>query len=1130
MPFHLSAQIRNRFALPLPILLGFIAAAVATLVIAIVNVRSSSIRTQAVASMDNMTNAMRQLNEFTVSLKDAETGQRGFLLTGDGAYLLPYRRALDVLEAQLHGLAVSNANDPTRQQLVREIDTLAHQKLNELQNTINLRQADKMDEAMAVVRTDRGKNAMDRLNDLVASLYRLQSQELAQRRRSWEDASTTSTYYSWIGSLVLLVLVLSSAALTAREYRRKARQNWVAQGLSGLGQCLQGGHRLEEIGKRALEYLAGYLGARVGAGYALDETGASYQLFGSYALPKEMADAQFQAGQGLAGQVASSGQMLKVDGLGEEYLGIQSSTGQTLPVELLIAPAVENGKVYGVIELGFLRLTTESEVELLQGASTMLAIAIRSAIDRSRLESLLEETRRQSEELLVQQEEMRVSNEELEQQSQALQRSQTLMEQQQQELEQTNAHLEEQTHRLEHQREQLLRAQDALTDKARELEMASRYKSEFLANMSHELRTPLNSTLILAKLLSDNKVGNLTADQIKYAQTIHAAGSDLLALINDILDLSKIEAGQATVTMEPVNVAVAVQALMEPLRPQAQHKGVELSWHIDPGVPALMQSDGLRLGQILKNLLSNAIKFTDHGSVDLLVSSPAPETLAFEVRDTGIGIPKHQQQLIFEAFRQADGSTHRKYGGTGLGLTIARDLARLLGGEIAVHSTPGQGSVFTFTMPLAQTPRAMHQQVPPTAAPVSEAVQATAVAAPMPAVVPVGHERHILIIEDDERFADILQELAQEMGFSCQVARNAADGLVAAAHCLPKAIVLDINLPDFSGLGVLDQLKRNPATRHIPVHIVSVADYSQEALGRGAVGYALKPIEREELALALQRLEAKFTQNLHRVLVVEDDELQRESVRSLLSSGEVEVVCAATAAAALEHLGQDTYDCMIMDLSLPDMNGFELLQLMSEQDGVSFPPVIVYTGRALSRDEEMRLRRFSHSIIIKDARSPERLLDEVTLFLHQVESRLTPEHRQMLQQARNREAALEGRTVLVVEDDVRNVFALSSILEPTGITVEIARNGREALDALNRMDAAIDLVLMDIMMPEMDGYAAMREIRSQPQWRRLPIIALTAKAMKDDQEKCLAAGANDYIAKPLDVEKLLSLVRVWMPK
>jgi len=1114
------------------LVLGFVAAALASVLIAVVNIRSSAVRAEAVASIETMTDSMQQLNELNLVLKDAETGQRGYLLTGDDAYLTPYRRAVEMTDVYLQDLAASNADSLSRTRLVVEIDRLSHQKLAELGETVELRRAGQLEEAIAVVRTDRGKSAMDEISALVTDLYRLQNQELNQRREAWEDAASTSTLYSWGGSLILLALVLISGGLTVREYRRKARQTWVATGLSGLSQRLQGNYRLSEMGERTLGYLAGYLNAQVGAAYAMDEADTGYQRIAAHALSREATASHFALGEGLPGQAARSRELLKVEGLSADHLKLQSGTGESLPIELLIAPAIEYQTVYGVIELGFSRRTGEAESELLEAASGMLAIAVRSARDKSRLERLLEETRRQSEELQRQQEEMQASNEELEQQSQALQRSQTQMEQQQRELEQTNTDLEQQTQKLEHQREQLLRAQDALTEKARELELASQYKSEFLANMSHELRTPLNSTLILAKLLSDNKPANLTPEQVKYAQTIHAAGTDLLELINDILDLAKIEAGQATITIAPLHVVTAMRDLIEPLLPLAQQKGLELSWRIDPGVPASLQTDALRLGQILKNLLSNAIKFTHDGIVELQVSCAARDQVAFAVRDTGIGIPDHQQQRIFQAFYQADGGTHRKYAGTGLGLGIARDLAELLGGTLAVSSTAGQGSVFTLTLPVAPAQPAAADAEPlelPAVPAMMAPVTPVAGVAPFNPVVPEDG-RHILIIEDDERFAAILAELAKEMNFSSQVAGNAADGLAAAVRSPPKAIVLDINLPDFSGLGVLDQLKRNPMTRHIPIHIVSVADYAQEAMGRGAIGYALKPVKREELVLALRKLEAKFTQEVRRVLVVEDDERQRDSVRSLLSSSDVEVVCVGTAAAALEQLRKGTFDCMIMDLNLPDMSGYELLQQMTEQEGVSFPPVIVYTGRALSRDEEMRLRRFSRSIIIKDARSPERLLDEVTLFLHQVEARLSDEHRQMLEQARSRDAALEGRTVLVVEDDVRNVFALTSILEPTGIQVEIARNGREALDLLARDDVAVDLVLMDIMMPEMDGYTAMREIRSLPQWRRLPIIALTAKAMKDDQEKCLAAGANDYIAKPLDVEKLLSLVRVWMPK
>ncbi|MBB1593304.1 response regulator [Achromobacter sp. UMC46] len=1140
-----SSQPSARYAFPRTLLAGFVTAALATLVIAFVNVRSADTRQQAVKAVDRTTETLRQLSLFNSALKDAEIGQRGYLLTGDATYLQPYLRSLGLIEQRLALVKEAASNDSAQRRIVSDIEGITRQKLTELHDTVEMRKGGNVEGAMAVVRTDSGKEAMDRLRDLVGDLYARQMDELTEGKEAWAAAASTSTYYSWGGSALLLVLILASAGMTMREYRAKARQSWVTAGLSGLSMRLQGDHRLDEIGKRALDYLAEYLDADVGAGYVVDRSSGELELFGGFAMPPERLARKIQSAEGLAGQAASSRRLLHVRNVPAGHLEVASATGRSTPAELVLAPAIQNGRVYAVIELGFNHPVGESERNLLDGASEMLASAIRSGQDRSRLEALLEETQRQAEELQTQQEELRVSNEELEQQSRILQESQARMELQQTELEQTNANLEAQA-------EQLLRVQDALTDKARELSQASQFKSEFLANMSHELRTPLNSTLILAKLLSDNKPGNLSPEQIKYAQTIYSAGSDLLTLINDILDLSKIEAGQATLEVEQVAVAPMLQRLLEPLRPMAQDKGLALELDIDPAVPATLYTDPQRLGQVLKNLLSNALKFTQRGTVALRVSRTGRDRLSFAVQDTGIGVPADQQELIFEAFRQADGSTHRKFGGTGLGLSISRDLAALLGGGISVTSTPGQGSVFTLEVPLRlegapSVPGARSVVAPAVpfapaqAAPVASrrepvAPLAAAQAAP-PAPMAAGDaspqpERSILVIEDDERFAAILADLAREMGFGCLVAHTATDGLALAARERPNAIVLDINLPDFSGLGVLDQLKRNPQTRHIPVHVVSVTDYAREAMGRGAAGYALKPVKREELIHALQHLEAKFTRHVRHVLVVEDDDRQRESVRQLLARNDVEIAPAATAADALALLRETTFDCVVMDLNLPDMSGYELLQQMTEQEGVSFPPVIVYTGRALSRDEEQHLRRFSKSIIIKDARSPERLLDEVTLFLHQVEAELPPEHRQMLELARSRDSALEGRTVLVVEDDVRNVFALSSILEPTGLRVEIARNGREALDALERAgtdgQVAIDLVLMDIMMPEMDGYTAMREIRKRPEWRRLPIIALTAKAMKDDQEKCLAAGANDYIAKPLDVERLLSLVRVWM--
>ena len=677
-----------------------------------------------------------------------------------------------------------------------------------------------------------------------------------------------------------------------------------------------------------------------------------------------------------------------------------------------------------------------------------------------------------------------------------------------------------------------------LEQRAEELQQASRYKSEFLANMSHELRTPLNSSLILAKLLADNPHQNLTDEQVRFAESIYAAGNDLLNLINDILDISKVEAGRLELRPEHTRLERLVESLRATFEPMARDKGLDVVIELTDSAPNKLFTDRQRVEQILKNLLANAIKFTEQGSVSLRVAAD-PAGVRFEVRDTGIGIRPEQQQSIFEAFSQGDGSTSRKYGGTGLGLSISRDLAQLLGGGISVSSQPGQGSLFTLTLPLhyleasrEPAPPAVRESVP-APAPVAEPVQ-------LPAHEPIPkfaddrdaeprRGRTVLVIEDEPRFAQILYDLAHELDYDCLVAHGADDGLALAERYQPAAILLDMHLPDHSGLSVLQQLKDNARCRHIPVHVISVEDRSEAAMHLGAIGYALKPTSRDQLKEVFGRIEAKLSQKVKRVLLVEDDERQRESIVHLIDDEDVEITAVALAGEALAQLRQTVFDCMIIDLKLPDMQGSELLERMASEDICSFPPVIVYTGRNLTRDEEAQLMKYSRSIIIKGARSPERLLDEVTLFLHKVESSLSGERQNMLRTARNRDKALEERRILLVDDDVRNIFALTSALEQKGAKVEVARNGREALEKLEEV-ADIDLVLMDVMMPEMDGYEAMRRIRQNPTWERLPIIAVTAKAMKDDQERCRRAGANDYLAKPIDLTRLFSLIRVWMPK
>ena len=1147
---------RTMVRMPVRQVLGFVLAAVAALLIAILAYRSSDERADMVESMNSAVDTLLQVQLVWEQVKNAESSQRGYLLTGQEQMLDLYTTAQAAMPGELEKLRQIARQEGLQRQRLDRFQSLVRQKMADLERMVSLQREGRRDEVMSLLQGE-GRAVMEGLRTLVRELQTAERQELTNRRRAWEDAFSLSSYVTWGSTAVLLFLICASAAMAYTEHRSREQENWIKGTLVELGMHMQGDQRLQELARSALELLASRLDAKVGVMYATQGHGVFERVAG-YALAPDAGPGMVREGEGMVGQTLQARTLQHVRHVPPGYLSVTSATGRAAPTELVVVPVVLSGVALAVVELGFFRALTSVELDFLKRAGEQLAQAVRGALDRTRLEALLDETQRQAEELQAQQEELRVNNEELEQQSRMLQESQTLMQAQQAELEHTNAQLEEQTQQLEYQKQQLLRAQDALSARAQDLAQANQYKSEFLANMSHELRTPLNSSLILAKLLADNKPGNLTPEQVRYAQTIHSAGSDLLTLINDILDLSKIEAGQANVTIEDVSIARTVSAAAEPLRPLAEERGLALHVEIEPGVPERLRSDAQRLGQILRNLLSNAIKFTAQGEVALRVFAGNDGAVGFAVRDTGIGIPEHQQELIFEAFRQADGSTHRKYGGTGLGLSISRDLAHLLGGEISVQSTPGEGSVFTLTLPItgplevpspAPEPGLVKHVSSGTPAPVptapsveSREVSAAEAGAGRRTVRTIEDDRArieegrrlILVIEDDLRFAQILYELAHEMGFQCIIAPTGSEGLAAALEYAPSAVVLDMNLPDFSGLGVLDQLKRNPATRHMPVHVVSGSDYTREALERGAMGYVLKPVKREELVQALRRMEAKFTQGMRRVLVVEDDERQRESVRELLHTDGVVIEGAETAQQALALLRRSTFDCVVMDLNLPDLSGYELLQQMAEQEEVAFPPVIVYTGRNLSRDEEQKLRRFSKSIIVKDARSPERLLDEVMLFLHQVESTLPADRRRMLQLARDRESTFEGRTILVVEDDVRNVFALSSVLEPTGAKVEIARNGREAIEALERAahpdGEPVDLVLMDIMMPEMDGFTAMAEIRKRPEWRRLPIIALTAKAMKDDQEKCLAAGANDYIAKPLDVEKLLSLVRVWMPK
>jgi signal transduction histidine kinase/DNA-binding response OmpR family regulator/CHASE3 domain sensor protein len=1083
------------------------------------------------------------LDDLLSATLDAETGQRGYLLTGREAYLAPYVEGVALTREKLATLEKVTRGDAVQADNLAGLRSSVSQKIRELETTMALRRAAGLQAAVQAVETDRGKIAMDAIRAQIAGMTREELRLRAFHIDEMARASQTAIASAIGTSLSGMALTIAIFLLLVRNMRHRERQQWLQQAQVELSAAMMGDKSISELSDAILAFLAAKTGSN--AGVLFKGEAGRFNRASMLGVPDGSAVPEgFGLNEGLLGKAAADGRSAVLHDIPQGYLTIGSALGRDAPRHLVIAAAKVDEVVNGVIELGFFERPHELVVELLEQSGGALGIALRSARFRAQLQEALEETQRQAGELQAQSEELRVSNEELEEQGAALRETQARLELQQVELEQTNSQLEEQAQTLEAQRDELERASAALEVKARELEQSSQYKSDFLANMSHELRTPLNSLLILSKLLADNPDDRLSEEQVKFARTIHSSGNDLLVLINDILDLSKIEAGHIEIQPAPVPTERLAGDMRKLFQPIANERGLELDISLADDCPETIETDRMRLEQVIKNLLSNALKFTEKGSVRMTLAPAGDDRLAIIVADTGIGIDPKQQDSIFEAFQQADGTISRRYGGTGLGLSISRELARLLGGTIALESVLGQGSTFTLTVPFVYEPG----QVParqvaavPAAAPAPVRKPRAKPAAPAPQR-PMRDDRNalaegkqlLLIIEDDAAFAQIVCDLARDIGFQCIMASTAQDAIAMARDYAPHAIVLDIGLPDQSGLTVLDQLKHVDETRHIPIHVISGADQGQTALALGAIGYLGKPARRDQLAEVLSALQAKLTARMRRVLIVEDDAVQRDAVGQLLRSKDVETVGVGTAAECLEQLRSQNFDCMVLDLSLPDASGFALLEELSRDGDHGFPPVIVYTGRDLTADEEQRLRRYSSSIIIKGAKSPERLLDEVSLFLHQVVADLPPEQRKMIEKARHRDAALEGRRILIVEDDVRNVYSLTSVLEPRGVVTQIARNGQEALQALEAAGAeggkAIDMVLMDVMMPVMDGLTAARAMRSDARWTRLPIIMLTAKAMPDDQQSCLDAGANDYMAKPIDVDKLLSLVRVWMPR
>ncbi|HVY71137.1 MAG TPA: response regulator, partial [Verrucomicrobiae bacterium] len=909
-------------------------------------------------------------------------------------------------------------------------------------------------------------------------------------------------------------------------------QDWLKTNLAKFTGMLQGQRDLVTVAQTLLSQLAPLIDAQHGTIYQIltGEAEPFLKRLAGYATSRdERGTGTFRIGEGLIGQCALEKRRIHLTNMPVDYIRVQSSLGEAAPRHLIVLPMLFEGETKAVIELASLHPFTATHITFLEQLTQSIGVVLNTIEANMRTESLL----KQSQELTAQ-----------------LQTRQTELQNTNQELAEKARQLAEQNEEVERKNKEVEQARGALEEKAAELALTSKYKSEFLANMSHELRTPLNSILILGQQLANNANGNLSEKQVEWSRNVHSAGSELLNLINDILDLSKIESGTVTVDAEETSFSSLRDTIERNFRHVAEAKNLPFVLELDPNLPRALTTDPKRLQQILKNLLSNAFKFTHHGQVTMSVElasagwspshpvlSRSPHVLALRVSDTGIGIAPDKQKLVFEAFQQADASTSRKYGGTGLGLAISRELAALLGGEIKLASTPGEGSTFTLYLPLHYTgPASIWGE---SASHVTG--QQPAKAAPPVRVLPKAKDEEIaddrdeiqkgdpsmLIIEDDPHYARILLGMARDLGFKGLVAQRGAIGLTLAREFQPDAISLDVFLPDMLGWTVLNNLKLDPTTRHIPVQITTCEEERQHGLAHGAFAYLTKPTTTEGLEVSFRKLKEFARPHTKRLLVVEDNDVERQAIMDLLGHKDIEIAGAATGGEAFTALLDRHFDCAVLDLRLPDMSGFDLIAKIQAEPDLRDLPIIVFTGKELDADEEARLKQAAKTVVLKDVHSLDRLLDETALFLHRVVTDLPVEKQEMLQRLHNSNDSLRGRKVLVVDDDARNIYALATVLEGQDMEILSATNGRQAIELI-QTTPDIAVVLMDIMMPEMDGYETMRQIRQDERFGALPILALTAKAMKGDREKCLEAGASDYIAKPVNTDQLLSLLRVWL--
>ena len=1154
-------------------------------------------------------NVIRESNDTLISLINMETGARGFALTGKDDFLQPFNEGKIDYEkhySNIKNLTSSNAAQQKRLENLQKSYEVwlnwENENIVEGRKKVNAGQI-KLEDLIKAAQTGNGKKEMDNIRSILSDVIKEEEKLLETRNNNLIRMEMQTRVIMALGGLIGAVLAFGIANLVIRmvinpvstvtntfkeisegeanlevrlnikskdelgdmsryfnKFMMKLKelitenrnQTWIKTGQTELNEKMSGEQSITTLCNNIITYLSKHVNAQIGAIYVnIDD---DFKLYGSYAYNRRKnLSNEIKLGEGIVGQAALEKQPIIITNVPEDYIKIISGVGEAVPKNIAVIPCLYNNEVKAVIELGSFSEFTDIQLQFLEQISMSTAISIHSAEARTKMTDLLNKTLEQSEELQVQQEELRQSNEELEEQARALMESESRLQTQQEELRSVNEELEERTRNLEIQRndisvknENLKNAQAEIEQKAKALEAANKYKSEFLANMSHELRTPLNSILVLSQILANKKDDNrLTDKQLEYAQTINSSGKDLLRLINDVLDLSKVEAGKMDINYENVDLKELALYVKRSFDPIAAQKGLYFNIEFEKDAPEYIISDNMRVQQIVNNLLSNAFKFTQNGGVKMAIGRLKKEKAAFgsnlekgitvEITDTGIGIPGDKQKVIFEAFKQSDGTTSRKYGGTGLGLSISKELAKLLGGAIYLKSSEGKGSTFTLILPDNYSDSA---KLSDDATWNTEEIAATVNYSKDDEVVHEEKvllrsnsflEKQLLIIEDDVKFSAILSDLASDKGYNCLTARDGESGIMLAKLKKPDAILLDIGLPDISGWEVIEKLKDDTNTKNIPVHVISGREekISSEKID-GIIGYLRKPVNLEDIENVLKRFESNVLKPFKKLLIVDSNESEIEAISSVLSKREIEITSLDSGEKAFELLKKENFDCMIVDLKLKDMDGLRFLDMLNAEDMADLP-IIINTKELLTQEEELKLKQYAQSIIIKGSRSIERLVAETSLFLHDVDTKMERKQIDAIKLNHEQENVLKDKRILIVDDDMRNVFALTSVLEEKGVTVIVGRNGKEGIEKLQQSNN-IDLILMDVMMPEMDGYTAMQEIRKLEKNARIPIIALTAKAMKEDRERCIEAGADDYLTKPLDIDKLISLLRVWLYK